>query len=144
MRARSAASPKPTSPPNDTNAVSLCVGQTPGQTPDLIFTVGATASLAAAAASEGRNLSSGCHDPSPGRWRYTQRGLGPRRPRSDGTVAAIVPLFTGPPPACEAERQFRRIIGYRDLAKLTTVIDRELDKPTVLTPIEEAAIVVTV
>lgn len=44
----------------------------------------------------------------------------------------------------EAERQFRRIIGYRDLAKLTTVIDRELDKPTVLTPIEEAAIVVTV
>jgi hypothetical protein len=44
----------------------------------------------------------------------------------------------------EAERQFRRIIGYRDLAKLTTVIDRELDKPTVPTPIEEAAIVVTV
>jgi hypothetical protein len=44
----------------------------------------------------------------------------------------------------EAEPQFRRIIGCRDLAKLTTVIDRELDQPTVLTPIEEAAIVVTV
>jgi transposase-like protein len=43
----------------------------------------------------------------------------------------------------EAERQFRRIVGCRDLAKLTTVIDRELDQPTVPTPIEEAAIVAT-
>ena len=27
----------------------------------------------------------------------------------------------------EAERQFRRIIGYRDLAKLAVAIERELD-----------------
>jgi putative transposase len=45
----------------------------------------------------------------------------------------------------EAERQFRRIIGYSDLAKLTTAIDRELHQPTVPTPtIEEAATLATV
>jgi putative transposase len=42
----------------------------------------------------------------------------------------------------EAERQFRRIIGYHDLAKLVVAIDNEressLDEPT---PTEEAAIV---
>jgi putative transposase len=44
----------------------------------------------------------------------------------------------------EAERQFRRIIGYHDLAKLTTAIDRELDQPTAPTPtIEEAVTLVT-
>jgi putative transposase len=45
----------------------------------------------------------------------------------------------------EAERQFRRIIGYSDLAKLTTAIDRELHQPTVPTPtIEEVATLATV
>jgi putative transposase len=47
----------------------------------------------------------------------------------------------------EAERQFRRIIGYRDLAKLAVAIERELDRhrqPTVThTPTEEAATLVT-
>jgi hypothetical protein len=44
----------------------------------------------------------------------------------------------------EAERQLRRIIGYHDLAKLTTAIDRELDQPTAPTPtIEEAVTLVT-
>jgi putative transposase len=43
----------------------------------------------------------------------------------------------------EAERQFRRIIGYGDLAKLVTAIERELDQPTVPTPTEEAVIVAT-
>ena len=47
----------------------------------------------------------------------------------------------------EAERQFRRIIGYRDLAKLAVAIERDLDdhrQPTVLqTPTEEAATLAT-
>ena len=43
----------------------------------------------------------------------------------------------------EAERQFRRIIGYADLAKLITAIERELNQPTVQTPTEEAATLAT-
>ncbi len=44
----------------------------------------------------------------------------------------------------EAEHQFRRIIGYRDLAKLSVAIEQDLDRrrqpiTTVHTPIEEAA-----
>jgi hypothetical protein len=44
----------------------------------------------------------------------------------------------------EAERQFRRIIGYRDLAKLAVAVEREvtLPQPTHVTT-EEAAIVTT-
>jgi len=45
----------------------------------------------------------------------------------------------------EAERQFRRIIGYRDLAKLALAIEHDLDRhrhsDTAHTPTEEAAIV---
>jgi putative transposase len=43
----------------------------------------------------------------------------------------------------EAERQFRRIIGYADLAKLATAIERELAQPTTPTRTEEAARLVT-
>jgi len=44
----------------------------------------------------------------------------------------------------EAERQFRRIIGYRDLAKLATQIERELaGETTTATDREETAIVLT-
>jgi putative transposase len=43
----------------------------------------------------------------------------------------------------EAERQFRRIIGYRDLAKLSIAIERELDQPTAPTPTEEAVTLAT-
>jgi putative transposase len=43
----------------------------------------------------------------------------------------------------EAERQFRRIIGYRDLAKLAVAIERELDQPTVPSTTEEAVMVAT-
>jgi putative transposase len=48
----------------------------------------------------------------------------------------------------EAERQFRRIIGYRDLAKLSLAIERDLDRhrqPTVAAtqPTEKAATLVT-
>jgi putative transposase len=41
----------------------------------------------------------------------------------------------------EAERQFRRIIGYSDLAKLVVAIERDLTttQPVVHTPTEEAA-----
>ncbi len=39
----------------------------------------------------------------------------------------------------EAERQFRRIIGYRDLAKLAVAIERDLAHTTpVASPAEEA------
>jgi hypothetical protein len=44
----------------------------------------------------------------------------------------------------EAERQFRRIIGYRDLAKLAVAVERQLTRPEpnhVTT--EQAAIVAT-
>ncbi len=48
----------------------------------------------------------------------------------------------------EAERQFRRIIGYRDLAKLAVAIERDLtrrrDSDAAHTPTEEAAIVAAV
>jgi putative transposase len=44
----------------------------------------------------------------------------------------------------EAERQFRRIIGYADLAKLVTAIERELvHTVTPTTPSEEAVTLVT-
>lgn len=43
----------------------------------------------------------------------------------------------------EAERQFRRIIGYADLAKLVTAIERDLDQTTVPTPTGEAVTLVT-
>jgi putative transposase len=43
----------------------------------------------------------------------------------------------------EAERQFRRIIGYADLAKLATAIERELDQTVTPTPAEEAVTLVT-
>jgi putative transposase len=43
----------------------------------------------------------------------------------------------------EAERQFRRIIGYADLAKLVAAIERRVDEPTVPTPTEQAATLVT-
>jgi len=42
----------------------------------------------------------------------------------------------------EAERQFRRIIGYQDLARLCAAIDNERERATILSPTEEAAIVV--
>jgi transposase-like protein len=42
----------------------------------------------------------------------------------------------------EAERQFRRIIGYRDLAKLAVAIEHDLAPTTVPSPTEEAAILV--
>jgi len=43
----------------------------------------------------------------------------------------------------EAERQFRRIIGYRDLAKLALAIEHDLARTTTPSPTEEAAILVT-
>jgi putative transposase len=43
----------------------------------------------------------------------------------------------------EAERQFRRIIGYRDLAKLAVAIEADLARTTVPSPTEEAAILVS-
>jgi len=47
----------------------------------------------------------------------------------------------------EAERQFRRVIGYRDLAKLSVAIERDLAPRRVAptpTPTKEAPIPVTV
>ncbi|MFN8062971.1 MAG: hypothetical protein U0Q12_27715 [Vicinamibacterales bacterium] len=38
----------------------------------------------------------------------------------------------------EAERQFRGIVGYADLAKLVTAIERDLDHPN--TPATEEAV----
>ena len=43
----------------------------------------------------------------------------------------------------EAERQFRRVIGYRDLAQLTVAIERDLARATVPSPTEETATLVT-
>jgi hypothetical protein len=43
----------------------------------------------------------------------------------------------------EAERQFRRIIGYRDLGKLAVAIERDLARTTVPSATEEAATLVT-
>jgi len=43
----------------------------------------------------------------------------------------------------EAERQFRRIIGYRDLATLAVAIERDLAPTTIPSPTQEAAILVT-
>lgn len=43
----------------------------------------------------------------------------------------------------EAEQQFRRIIGYRDLATLVVTIERELAPPTTPPPTQEVAILTT-
>ena len=43
----------------------------------------------------------------------------------------------------EAERQFRRIIGYADLAKLITAIEHQLDQTVTPTPEEPATLVTT-
>jgi putative transposase len=43
----------------------------------------------------------------------------------------------------EAERQFRRIIGYADLAKLVTAIEHELDQTTGTSTTEETATLAT-
>jgi hypothetical protein len=43
----------------------------------------------------------------------------------------------------EAERQFRRIIGYKDLAKLAVAIERALDDQTAPSPTTQAATLVT-
>jgi hypothetical protein len=42
----------------------------------------------------------------------------------------------------EAERQFRRVIGYRDLAKLAVAIERDLARGAIPSPTEEATILV--
>ena len=44
----------------------------------------------------------------------------------------------------EAERQFRRIIGHRDLAKLAVAIEHDLTHTATPTPTKEAPIPVTV
>jgi putative transposase len=38
----------------------------------------------------------------------------------------------------EAEQQFRRIIGYRDLATLVVAIERDLSRPTIATAAKES------
>ena len=43
----------------------------------------------------------------------------------------------------EAEQQFRRVIGYRDLAKLAVAIERDLARTTVSSPTKEATILLT-
>jgi len=43
----------------------------------------------------------------------------------------------------EAEKQFRKVIGYRDLAKLAVAIEHDLDRTTVLSPTQEAAILIS-
>jgi putative transposase len=42
----------------------------------------------------------------------------------------------------EAEQQFRRVIGYRDLAKLAVAIEQDLARTTIPSPTEEATILV--
>lgn len=44
----------------------------------------------------------------------------------------------------EAEQQFRRIIGHKDLAKLALTVEREITKPTTTHVSEEATTLVTV
>jgi putative transposase len=43
----------------------------------------------------------------------------------------------------EAERQFRRVIGYHDLAKLAVAIEHDLARTTAPSPTQEATILVT-
>jgi len=43
----------------------------------------------------------------------------------------------------QAERQSRRIIGYRDLARLAVAIEHDLARTTIPTPIKEVATLVT-
>lgn len=42
----------------------------------------------------------------------------------------------------EAERQFRKVIGYRDLAKLAVAVEHDLARASVQTPIGEEAVIV--
>ena len=43
----------------------------------------------------------------------------------------------------EAERQFRRIIGYHDLATLAIAIEHDLARTTIPSPTKEAATLIT-
>ena len=43
----------------------------------------------------------------------------------------------------EAEQQFKRVIGYQELAKLATALERELTLPPNTASTEETAIVAT-
>ena len=43
----------------------------------------------------------------------------------------------------EAQRQFRRVIGYRDLATLAVAIERDLARTTIPSPTQEATILIT-
>ena len=43
----------------------------------------------------------------------------------------------------EAEKQFRKMIGYRDLAKLAIAIEHDLARTTVPSPTQEAAILIS-
>jgi putative transposase len=43
----------------------------------------------------------------------------------------------------EAEQQFRRVIGYRDLATLAVAIEHDLGRITDPSPTQEAAILAT-
>jgi len=43
----------------------------------------------------------------------------------------------------EAEKQFRKVIGYRDLAKLAVAIEHDLAETTVTSPTQEAAILIS-
>jgi putative transposase len=65
--------------------------------------------------------------------RTTQRNVKRRR---DGEMA----LRWTAAGMLEAERQFRRLIGYRDLAKLAVAIERELGRTVAPTPIAEEAV----
>ena len=42
----------------------------------------------------------------------------------------------------EAERQFRRIIGHRELVKLCVAIDREHERTTIQTPTKDAVMLI--
>jgi hypothetical protein len=64
-----------------------------------------------------------------GRDRRTVQG--PRSERADRDAGTL-----------ETERQFRRIIGYADLAKLVIAIERETHRPTIRTPPDETATLV--
>jgi putative transposase len=44
----------------------------------------------------------------------------------------------------EAERQFRRIVGHADLAKLALAVEAEITQPTITHTTKEAATLVTV
>ena len=70
--------------------------------------------------------------------RVDDRVRPPHQPQRQALASGEMALRWTAAGMLEAERQFRKIIGYRELARLAVAIERDLARTTVRSPTEEA------